>query len=274
VTARSVSIRVIGDNRDEASETFFVNLSSPVHAAILDSQGRGTILDNDPPPNLSINDVTITEGTGTATFANFTVRLSAVSGRSVLVHYATADGTATAGTDYAATSGTLTLAAGTTTRTISVKVLGDANAEASEIFVVNLTGPTNAIIGDNQGQGTIIDNDSSTAVGSPSPTGSTVASPVLLSRISASADSSSVRLSFNAPLDVGVATDPARYAVAVNGQLVTIPSIDYQVSSNSVTIGLPEGVLQVGDQVMVSWIDLRDVQNRSLSGQAGPLAAR
>ena len=55
-------------------KTFFVNLSNATNAAILDNQGKGTIVDNDVPPTLTINDVSINEGnSGPATFA-FTVQ--------------------------------------------------------------------------------------------------------------------------------------------------------------------------------------------------------
>ena len=71
---------------------------------------------------MSINDVTVGEGNSGTTNALFTVSLSAASGQTVAVTYATADGTATAGTDYLATNGLVTFAPGTTTQTISVLV--------------------------------------------------------------------------------------------------------------------------------------------------------
>src|SRR2546427_2077375 len=84
----------------DPDETFFVNLSNPLNALLADSQGMGTINNDDPLPALSINDATVTEGNQGTTNAVFTVRLSAVSGQTVTVHFATADGTATAGSDY------------------------------------------------------------------------------------------------------------------------------------------------------------------------------
>jgi hypothetical protein len=77
----------------------------------------------------------------------------------VTVNYATANGTATAGSDYNATSGTLTFAPGVTTQTITVQVRGDTTPEANETFAVNLSGASNATIADSQGVGTIINND-------------------------------------------------------------------------------------------------------------------
>ena len=130
----------------------------PTNATIGDSQGIGTII-NDDGPVLSIGNATVTEGnTGTAN-AVFTVSLSTASSQTVTVRYATANGTATAGSDYTAVSGTLTFAPGQLTRTIAVPVLGDTVVEPNETFVVNLTSPTNATLSDSQGAGTILNND-------------------------------------------------------------------------------------------------------------------
>jgi len=77
----------------------------------------------------------------------------------VTVNYATADGTATAGSDYQSMSGTLTFAPGETSKTITVQVIGDRLAEPNETFTVNLRNPTNANIGNGQGVGTILDDE-------------------------------------------------------------------------------------------------------------------
>jgi hypothetical protein len=101
----------------------------------------------------------MTEGNSGTTNAVFTVSLSAASTVPVTVNYATVDGTASAGSDYQATSGTLTFAPGETTRTIAVSVIGDRLAEPNETFLVNLSGPTNATIATGQGVGTILDDE-------------------------------------------------------------------------------------------------------------------
>jgi hypothetical protein len=112
-----------------------------------------------PPPSLKIGDATVTEGnTGTA-LAVFTVTLAATSAQPVTVQFSTADGTATAGSDYQARSGTLTIPAGQTTGTITVPVLGDRLPEPDETFVVNLSGATNATVADGQAVGTIVDDE-------------------------------------------------------------------------------------------------------------------
>jgi len=159
VTSQTVSVPVRGDVRDEADETFVVNLSNAVNATIADAQGVGTIIDNDPTPSLSINSVSRNEGRSGTTNFTFTVRLSAASGLPVTVAWATANGSATAGSDYTAAPGVLTFAAGTTSRSITIRVTGDRVVEPNETFFVNLSSPTNATLATSQGVGTIVNDD-------------------------------------------------------------------------------------------------------------------
>ena len=146
-----------GDRRGEPNETFVVNLSSPTNATIADGQGIGTILDDE--PRISINDVTVTEGNTGTVNATFTVSLSVAYDVAVTVHYQTANGSATAGSDYAAASGDVIIAAGQTTKTFTVAVIGDRLPEPTETFVVNLSAATNGLIVDSQGVGTVLDNE-------------------------------------------------------------------------------------------------------------------
>jgi hypothetical protein len=162
MTTGTISVPIAADTLDEPSETFTVTLSNPINATITDGTGLGTIVDDDSPPSLSISDVSIAEGTGGTTTAVFTVTLSAASGQTVTVNYATANGTAGAPGDYTATSGTLTIAAGSTTGTIPVSILPDAITEPNETFTVTLTAPTNATLLKASGQGTIINDDTGT----------------------------------------------------------------------------------------------------------------
>ena len=158
-TSQTIIVPVNGDVLNEADETFFVNLSSPAGAVLSDGQGAATVLNDDPVPTLAINDRSILEGNSGATNFVFTVSLSAVSGQPVTVNFLTANGTATAGSDYQTASGTLTIPAGQTSATIAVMVNGDRLAELNETFFVNLSAPTNAVIADAQGVGTILDNE-------------------------------------------------------------------------------------------------------------------
>ena len=117
-------------------------------------------------PSLSIGPVSVTEGQSGTTVATFTATLSPTSAQTVTVNYSTANGTATAGSDYVAKSGTLTFAPGVSTRPISVTVNGDTTVEPNETFSVTLSSPTNAVLGTATGTGTILTDD--TAPGLPS----------------------------------------------------------------------------------------------------------
>lgn len=109
VSTFTVTVSTAGDTIDEANETYTLTIGG--------TAGTGTINDDDAAPSISVNDVTESAGS-----CIFTVSLSAASGKSITVDYATANGTSTAGVDYTAASGTLTFAAGETTKTVTVTV--------------------------------------------------------------------------------------------------------------------------------------------------------
>jgi uncharacterized delta-60 repeat protein len=111
-------------------------------------------------PAISIDDVIVTEGNSGTTNATFTVTLSQASTQTVSVQATTADGSATAGSDYTATSGTVTFAPDDTSEPFTVPVIGDTDVESDETFAVNLSSPTNATIAEGQGTGTITNDDS------------------------------------------------------------------------------------------------------------------
>jgi uncharacterized repeat protein (TIGR01451 family) len=161
-TTKTFVVPIINDTLNEASETVNLTLSNAQGSGDLGSPTTAvlTITDDDPQPALSINDVSVTEGNSGTVNANFIVTLSAASGQTVTVNYATANGTATAPTDYQAQSSTLTFTPGQTTKTVTVLVNGDTTSEPDENFFVNLSGATNASISDAQGVGTIVSDDS------------------------------------------------------------------------------------------------------------------
>ena len=157
---KTVSVPVAGDTLYELTETFFLNVSNPVGATIADAQGVGTIKNDDAKPSVTIADVTKAEGaSGAKTKFAFTVTLSTVSGAATTVKWATADGTAVAGSDYTAASGTVSIPAGVTSKTFTVFLIGDATVEPNETFFVNLTSPVNATIADTQAVGAITNDD-------------------------------------------------------------------------------------------------------------------
>ena len=110
-------------------------------------------------PRLQIRDATVTEGNTGSVAATFSVTLSAASTGTITVAYATANGSAAAGGDYQAASGTLTFAPGETSKTVTVLINGDRLGESNETFFVNLSSPTNATIADGQGVGAIVDDE-------------------------------------------------------------------------------------------------------------------
>ena len=158
VTTQTVSIPIIGDTLDEPDETLTLQLSNAVNAAISVSSNPSVvlILDDDPAPAISVNDVTVMEGDSGTTDAVFTLSLSSASGRQVNVNFATANGTATAGVDYQSATGTVTFNPGETSKPVTVVVNGDVLNEPNEFFFVNLSNASNATLADSQGLGTII----------------------------------------------------------------------------------------------------------------------
>jgi hypothetical protein len=183
--SQTISVTINGDTTFEADETFFLNLTNASNGVVIaDGQGLGTLTNDDPAPagdNIFVSDVTITEGNAGTKTATFTV--SHTGTQALAVDFATANGTATAGADYVATSGKLSFAAGETMKTISVLVSGDTTVEGSETFFVNLRNQTSGTILDGQGLGTIVNDDvvptkptvvavhDTTLFGSPDPSG-------------------------------------------------------------------------------------------------------
>ena len=156
----SISVPILDDTVEEPDETFTIRLKRVRNASVSDGEGTGTINDDDgaptPPPDMSIDDVTVAEDGGNATFS---VSLSASSNQAISVDYATADGTATADSDYDSATGTLTIDPGSTTGTISITVLDDELDEPDETFRVTLSSAVNVTIADDSGEATITDND-------------------------------------------------------------------------------------------------------------------
>ncbi|MDA7691403.1 hypothetical protein N8782_03360, partial [Methylophilaceae bacterium] len=143
-TSQTFTIPLLADVLSETTEKFNIDLSNPTGGAIIDvPRATVTIVDNDNPPSLTINNVTQAEDAGNATF---TVTLSAVSGQDTKVVYNVPSGTATSGDDFTATSGILTILAGNLTGTISVPVLSDNLNEVDETATVTLSSPEGATI--------------------------------------------------------------------------------------------------------------------------------
>jgi chitinase len=148
-----------------------LNLSNAMGVALGRSQALGTIIEDDPMPALSINDVAVTKGNAGTTPATFTVSLSNPSASPDSFYYDTTPGTASPGRDYTEVNSTfVSLAPGQTSSTITVNVLGDTIAEGNETFSVYLFSPSGATIARSTGVAKILDDDAgsgTTEVGSP-----------------------------------------------------------------------------------------------------------
>jgi chitinase len=158
-TTQTIHAHIYGDTDVEARETYRIRLSAPTNATIADAVAVVAITNDDKLPTLSIADATVVEGNAGTTLMNLTVTLSKPATGVVTVGYATVDGTAVAGSDYIAGSGTLSFAAGETSKTIQVKVAGDTTVETKETFKVQLSGPSGATIADGVAIAAITNDD-------------------------------------------------------------------------------------------------------------------
>ncbi len=155
--SKTIRVSVLDDDLDEADETFAIALSDAQGATLGRGTALGTIRDDDEPPVMSVADAAGNEDVGALAFG---VTLSEPSGIEVSASYSTADGTATAGSDYAAAMGTLAFAPGEVSKTIRVAILDDNAHEADEeMFELSLSELVNATAGEVSATGTIRDDD-------------------------------------------------------------------------------------------------------------------
>ncbi len=119
-TTKTVNVPVLNDALNEADETFTLTLSNST-LTLNDSSATGTIYDDDAEPTISVSDASAPEADG---LLSFTISISVVSGQEVDVDYTTTDGTALAGSDYVATSGTAIIPAGSTSAQVDVTIDG------------------------------------------------------------------------------------------------------------------------------------------------------
>ena len=145
--SKNISIPIVNDNVFEnGNETFTLALSNPTSAAILTAPNATTITisDNDFKPTIFVPQaIRVVEGNSGSNNLTVTVRLSNLTIEPVTVDYATANGTAAAGNDYVAASGTVTLPAGSSSVTVNVPITGDTTVEPDENFTITLSNATN-----------------------------------------------------------------------------------------------------------------------------------
>ena len=241
VTSFSVTVPTTQDTIDELDET--------VELTVGGVKGTGIITDDDNAPTISITGpATIDEAAGTVTY---TVTLSNPSGKTVTVDYGTSNGLATAGSDYAPTSGTLTFNPGDTTLTFTVPITEDLITETSEDFTVSLVAPTNATIATGSVTTNIIDNDVAPSIASVTSAaeneGTSLVHTVTLS------NPSSVATTYNYSLGGGDATGggidyttPPTFSdgVTLSGSVLTVPAgvTSFTVTVPTIQDSIDEGV--------------------------------
>lgn len=281
--SKTIIVPVKGDMLSEANEKFLVNLTGASNATIADSQAEGTIKNDDIPPSLSINDVTITETNSGAIDAEFTVSLSAISGQTVTVDYATADDSATQNEDYIPKINTITFNPGEQTQKITIPIADDSKYEPNEAFFVNLTNPVHASITDAQGKGIINDNDSKPTISINNVTvtegnsGATSANftislshpsyqPISISYVTADNTAKAANGDYTAIATKSVTFNPGEttktIAVEVNGDTIDEPDEAFFVNlSNPVnaSLGTSKGTATITDDDSEPEISIGDV---------------
>ena len=156
-TNQTFTVDFIDDATQESLETFRIVLSNPTDARLGTGTNTVTITDDDVSTvGFSTNAVTVSETNGTLTL---TVTRAGATNTALTVDFATANGTATAGSDYAPTNGTLMFDAGETSKTIDVDITDNLLLENSEQFQVRLSSPLNTSIGTGTNTVTITDDD-------------------------------------------------------------------------------------------------------------------
>jgi hypothetical protein len=233
-TTAEIRVPVVADALDEPTESLFLNLSGARNATVVTADALATITDDDAAPTLSIADATVVEGDAGTTNAQLVVGLSAASGRTVSVDYATEDGTANAPSDYAEASGTLYFSPGTTSKTINVPVNGDATEETDEAFEVVLSLVRNASPTDERGRVGVTDDDDAPAI-------SIADAPAVLEGDSGSTDAAfAVTLSNPSSLPITVAFSDGAAGSAT-------PGSDYGDASGTLSFdpGATSGTVEV-----------------------------
>lgn len=163
-TTATINVSILGDRVGESShEFFYVNLSNASGARVNSAPGWGTIVDDEPYVSISGGGEVVEGNSGTKAMT-FTASLSAASDADVTVSYTTVDNTASAASDYVAAAETITIPAGQTSRTLTVLIKGDLEVESDEIFYVNLTSASGAVISGYGAWATIRDDDRPPAI--------------------------------------------------------------------------------------------------------------
>ncbi len=155
-TSLPIQLQVVGDTKVEADETFSLQLFNVVNGAQLDPGPYTVTIINDDAPVVTVSNPSVVEGNAGTTPMVFNVTLTSQAAIPVQAAYATANGTATAGQDYQAASGSITFAVGESVKSVTVSVIGDTIVEADETLTLTVTPAGGAPA---TGTGTIINDD-------------------------------------------------------------------------------------------------------------------
>jgi hypothetical protein len=233
----TLPVTVLSDTISEGNETVVLALSGISNANVTTLSGTGTINDDDV-AQITITDAGLTESDSGSQNLQFTVNRSG-NGGAFSVDFATSNATATAGSDYTSTTGTLNFTAnGAPSQVINVPITGESLVEVAETFTVTLSNVVNtlgtAAIDDGSGTGTITDNDSATVQFAPTSVSQSEATSAMAFTVTLSNPvASGVTVTVNsAP---GTATSPADFT-AISNQTVTFPPNSTTAQTVNVTI--------------------------------------
>jgi hypothetical protein len=287
-TSGTIALVTFGDTTVEPDEYLYLELTNVTNVqgpgAVFAGGGpslraTGTLLDNDGSGNkraLFVEDIQRVETDSGTAQAVFYVRLSQPSDTAIILSYSTQDGSATAGQDYTATSGTLTFAPGETLKAVTVPVFGDLLVEGSETFSLVVT-PT-AAIGNGAagaaGVATILDDD---AGGGTLPVLSLADAEVLESNTTFSAN-----MEFVVTLSQAAATDVTVAYQTISGTAKEGEAEDYRQAVGTLTIlaGQTSGTIALvtfGDTTVEPdefwYLELTNAQGAVLAGGGRSLRA-
>lgn len=235
-TSATAVVRVTGDRTIESDETFFLQLRNPINLQPGNTNGQGTILNDDYWPQISVSGVQGYEGNSGASNFNFRVWLDVVYTGTVQFGFTTVDGTATAaGGDYQATNGTAAIPPGSTQTFVTVLVNGDTQLEPQESFSFRIGDFVEAFPVTTNATGTILPDDGPFISATPvsvyeGNSGTTIMQiPIVLSQVSTGA------VTFDYYTVNGSATTPADYYFT--NVAATIPAGSLSVTATVTVVG-------------------------------------
>lgn len=152
-----LAVQVCGDTEVEPNESFTVEVTAIDGGVLVVNTAMATIIDDDNVPTLDVPDARALEPTTGSVDLVFRPRLSRSSDVPATFTYATTSATATAGLDFIAASGTVSIPAGQLETEIRIGVLADAAVEPDETFRLVLSAPIAVALGQSEARGVIVD---------------------------------------------------------------------------------------------------------------------